>query len=119
MRLDEIREREAKATKGPWNIEPCRDGRCSQRIESADVQSMDNGCKVASLFITAWKQGARDARPNADFIAHSREDIPYLLERLTEAERALKGCVDPDHACAPCGRCYHRVEDYFDKWSEK
>lgn len=65
QRLKEIRERESKATKGPW----CWDNR-------------------------------GDKCDDADFIAHARADIPFLLEQI-ELLRRLG--AEPCPACPKCG----------------
>lgn len=67
-RADEIRTRAEKATPGPWKITwP------SEEVEDAD------GRLVAA--------DARQNSDNTEFIAHAREDIPWLLaerDRLTK-----------------------------------
>jgi hypothetical protein len=71
-RLKEIEEREQKATTGPWHGQNW-------------VVRMDTA------------QGLTQYMKNNDFIAHSREDIPYLLERLRDAENKMREmAVDPE-----------------------
>ena len=68
-RLEEIEQRVAKATPGPW-----------------------------TTFGTAWIRGFNVANKyegviepdNYDFIVHSRADIPYLLARLRAAEAVIE-----------------------------
>jgi len=60
-RLEQIREREQKATKGPWD----HDGIA---IRSEGKETFD------------WKIPSDSV--DADFIAHAREDIPWLLYQL-------------------------------------
>lgn len=75
-RIEEIRERESKATRGPWRVV---DGR------SFGVQSSDKN--IASCF----------RRDNEVFIAHAREDIPFLLvevERLNDVVKATHALID-------------------------
>jgi hypothetical protein len=84
-RIDEIRAREKAATKGPWHI----------------------GAGGAAHMVYAPIQGGlvcsvkRRDQPNAMFIAHSRSDIPYLLERLEAAERALREIQTREHYIHP------------------
>jgi hypothetical protein len=87
--IQAIRERCERATKGPWGVIPNRKGSQNQGIESSDVQCMDNGKSVSTVFITAWKQDRRDARPDANFIAHSRADLPELLRLVEEAREIM------------------------------
>jgi len=54
-RIEEIKQREALATPGPWAY-------CGEGLKIAD----------------------------ASFIGHARQDIPYLLRRLEETEKALE-----------------------------
>lgn len=57
-REKQIREREAKATKGPWEVMP-----------DSVIQYMNR----------IWADGC-----NENFIAHARADIPWLLSQLEE-----------------------------------
>lgn len=74
-RLEQIRERERKASPGPWVI---------------DLNVHEISTELAEVFqIATWM----DAEPptdqhwdDADFISHAREDIPYLLARLQSVE---------------------------------
>lgn len=105
-RLDEIREREKKATKGPWKA----DGKIVRPI-SEEIK------RRAPIAMTDCSHGIGQAgvsdENNADFIAHSREDIPYLLERLEAAEEALRGQCDCNSSFGGplCDSC-----EYFTKW---
>jgi hypothetical protein len=93
--LEAIRKRCEQATPGPWYRDASRKGSQHQPISPAADNAhasveMDNGKRVASLHITAWKQGPRDARPDADFIAHARDDIPALLDWVDRARVLLR-----------------------------
>ena len=73
-RLDEIKGRCERATKGPWvGSMPANDHRFVV-LDTLDLPV----CHVASI-------------RNTDFIAHAREDVPWLLaevERLTTVRAA-------------------------------
>lgn len=71
-RLSEIRARAEAATPGPWQSSKSNYG----------VIMLFNGTGRALL-------GPPEGAGNAAFIAHSRGDIPYLLDRLEKAEAAL------------------------------
>jgi len=77
-RLQEIKERAEKATKGPWSCNTTMVG---------DVVYVDNQSKSKlSMFIFRWihpfHRGA-----DVEFIAHAREDIPWLIAKLEKLEK--------------------------------
>ena len=94
-RLDEIRKRMVAATPGPWEA-PLKDLGGVESFQAVDFY-FDHSFEAypplgfsGPLFVASDKE-------NADFIAHSREDIQYLvehiaplLEKLTKAERFIK-----------------------------
>jgi len=81
-RIEEIKARCEAATPGPWDI-------------------ILNGHNIKVERTPA----------NIDFIAHAREDIPWLLDQLAEAQRRADAAVaDLDMACASgsvCEACKH------------
>lgn len=85
--LEEIRDREAKATPGPWAT-TTYDG---LRI----VASCDNGERDIAFparYEACPCEGnpcAAERRANADFIAHARQDIPTLLSHISELEERI------------------------------
>lgn len=80
-RLEQIQDRVAKATKGPWHTE------CPQvnwRIRN------ETGWYILE---TEPRRGANvRTRDDAEFIAHAREDVPYLLLRVRELETEIAAC---------------------------
>lgn len=81
-RLAEIREREAKATKGPW-------------LWDGDVTSYDEENDAPWLVSEGEKQiltgGIKaTSKADVDFIAHARTDIPFLLAQLEAARREVE-----------------------------
>jgi hypothetical protein len=81
-RLKQIRERAEKAASGPWEPECWNDW----QDESNPVPLLH--LKSPYIFATA---------DDFEFIAHAREDIPWLLEQLQvaiEALRAIKAHSD-------------------------
>lgn len=91
IKLQEIRERCEQATPGPWYRDGSRKGTQNQIVSPAEDNARatvmtDNGSAVAAVHITAWKQERRDARPDAEFIAHARTDIPALLDWIGRAQ---------------------------------
>ena len=80
-RIEQIRERVAKATEGPWEVHhiSVRGGN-----ENCTVVSPSGDAELGNWFVSA-SQWPTDAA----FIAHARQDIPDLLAALTAAnERA-------------------------------
>lgn len=78
-RLDEIKAREAAATKGPW------DGLISQfAIRARDSYICD---------------GIRPG-PDKEFITHARQDIPWLIERVEAFEKIVR---EYEEHCTSCG----------------
>jgi hypothetical protein len=75
-KLEEIREREKKATNGPW--------RANCGGESS-VWGPCPGTRGTSSMRIALVGFARFDARNADFIANARQDIPYLLSLIEEA----------------------------------
>ena len=73
-RLDEIRAREAAATPGPW-------------FDTGDVESV--GVSIAMDPYADINPDRAVWKVNADFIAHAREDIPFLLAEIERLELAL------------------------------
>jgi hypothetical protein len=103
-RLAEIRERESKATKGPWKVYPSND-------PSMSVISGKDWFKFAE--VVTRMHAAKEDNPvgvaNAAFMAHARADIPYLLEALaSERSSAIKEARE-ECARAVCILCFNNV----------
>lgn len=107
QRLAEIRDRESKATKGPWFISH-RHWNDSLAATEAILKFPFIGRSGESLESLGWLVMGKDFHhssnrsadgtnitdlprvANEDFIAHSRADIPWLLDRVAELEAKLK-----------------------------
>ena len=93
-RIEEIKARCEAATKGPWEVIEKGNSVLSHSVVTVafDSEPQVNICS-----------GISPRKNNSDFIAHSREDIPYLLdeiERLTkERDAAVEDC---NGYCASC-----------------
>ncbi len=83
-RLTEIKNRADRATKGLWTYSESIDGRRGE-VTSAD------GCPIrADFHPTDYSPLSKIIKKqNAEFIAHSREDIPYLLAHIESVEKNL------------------------------
>ena len=66
MRLDEIKERLGKATEGEWSVE----------VNNMTV------CDVGDLGVHTTAMDTAPDYDDADFIAHSKQDIAWLIIQL-------------------------------------
>lgn len=81
QRLEEIREREKKATKGPWHFQADTAGR-PVRLHADDFDTViTRELNEDYLYMTNQDEA---------FIAHSREDIPFLLSHIDSLTNKLK-----------------------------
>lgn len=107
-RLNQIKEREAKATKGPWTVK-----------HELNVIAPDPRGGVRSPFSNS-NLPHEERIANTEFAAHARADIPYLLEQLEKAlselsaaEKAARKeerelcCKDVCVACRTGARLIH------------
>ncbi len=79
-RLEEIKERVKKATKGPWES--------SENLGDHSVQGPDGPVAAVTY---AYAEGPISLDEcDAEFIAHARDDIPWLLEHLKEAREVIE-----------------------------
>jgi len=88
-RLDEIQARVRDSSSGPWDVS-------GQSVLSQVVRSIP----VAQNVVSPW---------DADFIAHSREDVPFLLAEVTRLTAIIEEagvwlsneerCTDYDRWC--------------------
>jgi hypothetical protein len=80
-RLEEIRARAAAATPGPWHSNTRWHKRYAVGVIEPDG---------SEAILTSLNDYFTNFAANGDFIAHAREDIPYLLAKLKECEEALE-----------------------------
>ena len=78
-RLEEIKQREAKATLGEWHV-----GR--YLLQGEIPVYCEEGAEFVAVCVS---KNDKPVEANAEFIAHSRQDIPYLLRRLEAAEAVI------------------------------
>lgn len=94
--LDEVEERADLATRGPWWI---ADGEDDFRVED------DEGETIATLPVLGKAEQFLLSEPNAEFIAHAREDVPRLvgmLRRVLDRDGLMRVL---NKAGAYCGMC--------------
>jgi hypothetical protein len=99
-KLDEIKARCEKATEGPWMIV----GPITYGPSAWVTSDLHQICELKP-----WNTAGRKFyhSDNADFIAHAREDSPYLLKRLRRVEGLLAGVFGAG------------VDEYFAKWGRE
>jgi hypothetical protein len=106
QRIREIAEREKKATKGPWERKGPKNG-WGDNIAVCPI-----GDKEPAIYHDF-------AHPesvifNADFVAHARMDIPFLLEALaSERSSAIK------EAREECARIAEKLADEYRQASKE
>ena len=112
-RLNEIEARANAATEGPWEVEPYRDER---RKEEGDIDSITGPGPttiVEQLGCDCCDVGLSVADPDAEFIAHARQDVPALVAALRavlelhprEGVMSVdpeRGLVEDEAVCAEC-----------------
>jgi len=83
--LSEIKERESNATPGNWCWSKVVDSE-NKRVEGVSVHEYEDGgiiCDMDNECTVDWEADAK-------FIAHSREDIPRLIEALEKAIEIIR-----------------------------
>ena len=90
-RIAEIRERVEKATPGPWNWEhrgvwtEHPDGLFGPILDQPGPKDAAKG--TLGYVGDSYPRGINCPSENMEFIAHAREDVPFLLDRIAVLER--------------------------------
>jgi len=106
-RIREIRERESKATTGPWcwdnRGEKCNDIQIGVALDANDtaLEGSINNFEVDEVDYCESIAGEVKSPLDADFIAHARADIPFLLEQLAVPQKGAEPCP-VCHSPHPC-----------------
>ena len=91
--LKEVEERAEKATKGPWFCESYKNDRGEHSYYYIhENRTGDGGDLVADTFVgvSSIDSDKPEEKENAEFISHSRTDVPLLLEIVRIQNEALK-----------------------------
>lgn len=88
QRLAEIRERAERATAGPWYL--VNDNKIHERETKFNEYGVRIGETPNLIAVEKWPNGPA----NTQFIVHSRQDIPELLEYIEELQGAIRQLVD-------------------------
>jgi hypothetical protein len=113
-RVQAIRARVEKATEGLWALEgdePLTGYRIAIEVDGAPVAEVLNADDFPCLTEDdEIERCDRQARADADFIAHARSDIPYLLS-LLEA-RAAQETREPSGWQSSMQKLRERIADF-------
>jgi hypothetical protein len=101
-RLEEIEARVNKATKGPWragmsdmlSYDGDGDGPYKQVYVDNPDGRVHMGERLPDVVAKMYDALGADCRNNAEFAAHAREDVPWLVSEV----RRLRKLVDRDGA---------------------
>ena len=91
--LARIRKQANAATEGPWEVKPYKglaeDGDYVDSIVGSSQESIvyQLGCGCCDI-------GLEVAHPDAEFIAASRTDVPWLLEQVELRDKALEAALN-------------------------
>lgn len=88
-RLEEIRKRAEKATPGPWRAVSTADG----DTDGAAWVGTERSVSLAQGY-----DGEFLHRPDAEFMANAREDIPWLLAEVARTQGALEQLTEGHEA---------------------
>lgn len=91
QRIAEIEKRAQTATRGPWEVEKYyHDEPYDEYIKSAAIIVH----KDESNYTITRNDWSNPLEADLNFIAHAREDIPYLLAQLAESQRRADAAVE-------------------------
>lgn len=89
QRIAEIHARCEAATPGPWEW-----GVCNESWGEVEAESLKGVITLKDDYPGYPECGEHLimelSKPDADFIAHSREDVPFLLDQLAERDREIE-----------------------------
>lgn len=90
-RLEEIQARADKATDGPWAAHV-------DRFQDESYRDID-GAWIPGVAEKGFYEGDKPALSmldpeDAEFIAHAREDVPWLIEQVRKRDAALRAVLD-------------------------
>lgn len=80
-RLDEIAEREKRATPGEWNIDTVMADVIFRTQPASKVHLNSTGAWLVGPDVRSLHKASRDA----DFVGHARQDVPWMLTNIRTA----------------------------------
>lgn len=102
-KIKSIEERLSKTTPGPWHVSGDINHLVFERYDKEKHNGPPLVANCGNLHNADTKEHVKEMQNNAEFIAHSREDIPYLLsevkrlksenERFKKKSEKLKNCL--------------------------
>ena len=103
--LQEVRDRADKATPGPWTAEDANPHKPHKRFAFyiPEIMSAPSMPQYDGL-----------TEEDAEFIAHSRADVPRLVELVAEMAEQLE-CLIPRGCDIECEDCMRRERERYDR----
>lgn len=93
-RINQIRERVEKATVGKWKVEKIYDEEPYEKyIKSAAI--------VCNGYMVTRNNWSNPVMADLEFIANAREDIPYLLDKISELQEQNEVLKDTVNMLSP------------------
>ena len=97
----EIKEREDKTTKGPWEWDIRTDysrgnGKKIAKLRSCSVfyERIFNNLDVKKVIVEQESWYVFPDKENRDFISNAREDIPYLLDKIDRIKQVVENAQE-------------------------
>lgn len=89
-RLTEIEAREKAATPGPWGVDAPYDR------HALDLFAPDRRKQPTIASVCTAGKDLRQCAADFDFMAEARQDVPWLLAEIRDADAALSALGVPD-----------------------
>jgi len=111
-RLEEIEARERRATKGPWrpgrldalSYDGDGDGPYKQVYVDNPEGKIHMGERLPDVVVKAYDSLGADCRDNAVFVAHAREDVPWLVAEVRRLRKLVGDGAGTDGRQGEAGR---------------
>jgi len=107
QRIREIAERDKKATPGEWTVGVDSCAKCREQGKEGEYEILE---------VPSGYHAMLERKEDAEFIAHARMDIPFLLEALaSERSSAIKEAREEcarmaDQIAQDCSACSYAKE---------
>jgi hypothetical protein len=105
-RLEQIRVRAEKSTPEPWHAHGKPHPEAVRlRKEAAGVSSAECLIYLSSRDYVCLPETFARQQADAEFIAHARQDVPWLLGQIDALLRAASSCLVPRTPACPLCSC--------------
>lgn len=85
--LYEIKKRLKATTHGPWKVYENEEGTCIGSVE--DHPQLKSPEQIICMAYSSEGKKIHISKEDADFIAHSKEDVTWLIEELTRLHKLI------------------------------